>query len=110
MNIAQLAPTIEKFFITSGTNSVFFEIGIIIIIATVFAFMSKRLKQPLIPAYIITGLLIGPVYGLITNSELITTLPKMTNKQVGEARKGGIELYIDVKDADGIRVIAVPFE
>ncbi len=77
MNIAQLAPKIEQFFITAKSNDVFFDIGAIIIIATLFAFIAKRLNQPLIPAYIITGLLIGPVYGLITNKELITTLSEI---------------------------------
>ncbi len=75
--IEQLAPRIEQMFVGAHINSVFFEIGFIIIIATVFAFLAKRLKQPLIPAYIITGLLIGPVYGLITNTELITTLSEI---------------------------------
>ena len=75
--IEKLSPIIEKLFITSHTNSVFFEIGIIIIIATVFAFIAKKLKQPLIPAYIITGLLMGPIYGLITNNELITTMSEI---------------------------------
>ena len=75
--IEQLAPTIRDMFATSHTNSIFFELGLIIIIATVFAFIAKRLKQPLIPAYIITGLLIGPIYGLITNRDLITTLSEI---------------------------------
>lgn len=77
MNLAQLAPKIEQMIISARTNDVFFEIGAIIIIATVFAFIAKKLKQPLIPAYIITGLLIGPVYGLITNKELIATLSEI---------------------------------
>jgi len=77
MNLAQLAPKIEQLVISARTNDVFFEIGIIIIIATIFAFMAKRLKQPLIPAYIITGLLIGPLYGLITNKELITNMSEI---------------------------------
>ncbi len=75
--IEKLSPIIDKLFITSHTNSVFFEIGIIIIIATVFAFIAKKLKQPLIPAYIVTGLLMGPIYGLITNKELITTMSEI---------------------------------
>jgi len=40
--------------------NIFFDIGFIIIIATVFAFIAKLFKQPLIPAYILTGLVIGP--------------------------------------------------
>lgn len=77
MNLAQLAPRIEQFFVSSNINAVFFDIGVIIIIATIFAFIAKRLKQPLIPAYIITGLLIGPIYGLITNRELVTTMSEI---------------------------------
>jgi len=77
MSMTEIAPKLEQFFATSHTNSVFFEIGIIIIIATIFAFMARKLKQPLIPAYIITGLLIGPIYGLITNKDLITTLSEI---------------------------------
>jgi len=75
--ITQLAPKLQAMFVTASTNDIFFEIGLIIIIATVFAFIIKKLKQPLIPAYIITGLLIGPIYGLITNNELITTLSEI---------------------------------
>jgi Kef-type K+ transport system membrane component KefB len=75
--IEQLGPTIRHMFATPHTNTIFFELGIIIIIATVFAFIAKKLKQPLIPAYIITGLLIGPLYGVITNRDLITTLSEI---------------------------------
>ncbi|MBW2975650.1 cation:proton antiporter [Candidatus Woesearchaeota archaeon] len=75
--ITQLAPKIEQMFVGANTHDVFFEIALIIIIATVFAFIARRLKQPLIPAYIITGLLIGPLYGLITNRDLIRTLSEI---------------------------------
>jgi len=57
--------------------TIFFEIGIIMIIATFFAFFAKMFKQPLIPAYILTGFLIGPYLGLITNSTIITTLSEI---------------------------------
>lgn len=75
--ITQLAPKIEQLFISASVNEAFFQIGVVIIIATIFAFIAKRLNQPLIPAYIITGLLIGPVYGLITNKELITNMSEI---------------------------------
>ncbi|MBW2989988.1 cation:proton antiporter [Candidatus Woesearchaeota archaeon] len=75
--LLQLAPKIGNMLIGAHTNDVFFEIGLILIIATLFAFIAKKLKQPMIPAYIITGLLIGPLYGLITNKELITTLSEI---------------------------------
>ena len=77
MSIAQLAPSLQSFFIPAQKGDIFFEISLIIIIATIFAFLANRIKQPLIPAYIITGLLIGPLYGLITNKELIRTLSEI---------------------------------
>ena len=58
-------------------ENIFFDIGAIIIIATVFAFIAKALKQPLIPAYVLTGIIIGPILGLITNTEIITTLSEI---------------------------------
>ncbi len=57
--------------------NIFFEIGTVIIIATIFAYIAKLLKQPLIPAYILTGIILGPILGLITNTEIITTLSEI---------------------------------
>ena len=54
------------------------EIGIIIIVATFFGFLMRIFKQPLIPAYIITGILIGPlVFGLIKDESLIFSLSQI---------------------------------
>lgn len=58
-------------------NELFIEIGLMIILATVGAYIAKLLKQPLIPAYIITGLIVGPILGLITNTEIIRTLSEI---------------------------------
>jgi len=59
-------------------HSLLFSITIIIVIAAVFAFISKVLKQELIPAYIIAGIIIGPlVLGLINNIGLINSLAEM---------------------------------
>lgn len=58
-------------------ENLFFDIGIVIIIATVFAYIAKSLKQPLIPAYILTGVILGPILGLITNTDVITTLSEI---------------------------------
>ena len=56
-------------------NSLLFEIGIIIILATVFAYFSRLIKQPLIPAYILTGILLGPLFlGIIKDTETIRQL------------------------------------
>jgi len=58
-------------------ENIFFDIGAIIIIATVFAFIAKTFKQPLIPAYVLTGIIIGPFLGLITNTDVITNLSEI---------------------------------
>jgi len=57
--------------------NIFFEIGSIMIIATVFAYFAKFLRQPLIPAYILTGVLLGPLLGIITNAEIINNLSEI---------------------------------
>jgi Kef-type K+ transport system membrane component KefB len=51
------------------------DIGTIILVATVSAFIARLLKQPLILAYVVTGILIGP-WGLklITQESIIRTL------------------------------------
>ncbi len=58
-------------------DNIFFDIGSIIIIATIFAYLAKMMKQPLIPAYIITGLIIGPLFGFITNTAVIMTMSEI---------------------------------
>jgi len=57
---------------------ILFEIGIILIMAATLAFIIKLFKQPLIPAYILTGILIGPLFlGVIKNQELIISLSEI---------------------------------
>jgi len=46
-------------------ENIFFDIGLIIIVATIVGYLARLLKQPLIPAYILTGLIIGPILGLV---------------------------------------------
>jgi len=58
-------------------NEIFLQIGILIVFATVLTLIVKLFKQPIIPAYILTGLIIGPILGLITNTEIISTLSEM---------------------------------
>jgi len=54
------------------------EIGVMIIIATFLAFLVRLTRQPLIPAYILTGIFIGPlVLGLIQDPHLITSLSQI---------------------------------
>ena len=44
-------------------HSLLFNIGLVLTIATVFAFIAKALKQPLILAYLVAGVVIGPNIG-----------------------------------------------
>jgi len=53
-------------------EAIIFDIALILIISAIFAFIAKMLRQPLIPAYVLAGLLIGPlVLGFIRNIDLI---------------------------------------
>ena len=58
-------------------DSIFFDIGLIIIVATIISYLARLMKQPVIPAYILAGVIIGPVLGLITNTGVITTLSEI---------------------------------
>jgi len=53
------------------------ELSALIILATSFGFIAKVLKQPLIPGYILAGIIIGPVLGLVTNSEIIAGMSEI---------------------------------
>ncbi|MBD3209579.1 cation:proton antiporter, partial [Candidatus Woesearchaeota archaeon] len=57
--------------------NIFLDIGLMIIIATAFAYVLRFLKQPLIPAYILAGILVGPVLGLITDVGTIRLLSEI---------------------------------
>ncbi len=54
------------------------DIAIIIFAATILSYIFSLLKQPLIPTYLIAGLIIGPAgLSLITNHEIIMTLSEL---------------------------------
>ncbi len=62
----------------SGSEAIIFDIAVILIVSAVLAFIAKALRQPLIPAYVLTGLIIGPlVFGFIKNQELILAFSEM---------------------------------
>jgi len=62
----------------SISSSLLFQVSILLIVATVFAYFAKLIRQPLIPAYIITGLVLGPVvFGLVNDNELIKTMSEI---------------------------------
>jgi Kef-type K+ transport system membrane component KefB len=51
---------------------IIFDIAIILILSAMFAFIAKMLRQPLIPAYVLAGLVIGPlVLGFVKSWDLI---------------------------------------
>jgi len=51
---------------------IFFDIAMVIIISALLAWLSVMLKQPIIVAYIITGILLGPgIFGLIKEVAII---------------------------------------
>ncbi|PIN87285.1 hypothetical protein COV19_00175 [Candidatus Woesearchaeota archaeon CG10_big_fil_rev_8_21_14_0_10_44_13] len=56
---------------------IFFQIGIMFIIATIGAYIAKLMKQPIIPVYIFAGILLGPILGLITGSDVIKTMSEI---------------------------------
>ena len=55
-------------------NNILIEIGFLFLFATIAAFLVKIFRQPLLPFYIITGIIAGPVLHLITPSPLIMSL------------------------------------
>ncbi|MBN1792085.1 cation:proton antiporter [Candidatus Woesearchaeota archaeon] len=58
-------------------TDIFFELGIIIVMAGVVAYFARLLKQPLIPAYIVAGILLGPLFSVITDKAIIDSLSEI---------------------------------
>ncbi len=60
------------------TQAILINTSIVIIIAAILALILKLLKQEIIPAYILAGLVIGPlVLGLVKNTVLISALAEI---------------------------------
>lgn len=70
---------VEILSLTALESSTFlFDIGLIIILSALLAMIAKLLKQPIIPAYVIAGLALGPVgLGIIQDTELIKTFSEI---------------------------------
>ncbi len=58
-------------------SNIFLEIGILIVLAGVGALVARLLRQPLIPLYLLVGILIGPVLKLVNNQEVILTFSEI---------------------------------
>ncbi len=66
------------FLLRNLPTDVIFGLGLMIIIATVFAFIARLFKQPLIPAYVLTGVLLGPlVFGVLGDIDFMKTLSQL---------------------------------
>lgn len=58
--------------------SILFDLGFIIFLSAVLAYVARFLKQPLIIAYVLTGLILGPMgLGFITNTQEIQMLSEL---------------------------------
>ncbi len=58
-------------------DKIFFDISVLIIIATLLALLASFLRQPLILAYVIAGIIIGPVTGLVNNADFVIRLSEL---------------------------------
>jgi Kef-type K+ transport system membrane component KefB len=56
---------------------IFFEIGLLVIFAGLGTYLAKLTKQPLIPAYIISGVVIGKLFSIGSNGDIITKLSEI---------------------------------
>lgn len=55
-------------------GDIFFQLGVVFIIAAVAAFILRLIKQPQILAYVLVGILITPVFQLITDTTIIQSM------------------------------------
>ncbi len=61
-----------------ASEVIVFDIAIILILSTIFAFIARILRQPLIPAYVLTGLVLGPlVFGVVKGMSLINAFSEI---------------------------------
>ena len=61
-----------------SSQGLFWELGLILTAATLLAYVARLSKQPHIPAYILAGLLLGPLgLGLVRDESIILALSEM---------------------------------
>jgi len=58
-------------------TNLFIDLGLMIIFSTLCAFVARSIKQPMIPAYIIGGVLLGPVFHLVSDADVIFRLSEI---------------------------------
>ncbi|MBS3169045.1 cation:proton antiporter [Candidatus Woesearchaeota archaeon] len=57
-----------------GASQTFLQLGLIFIIAAATAYVLRLLKQPQILAYVLVGILLTPVFKIITNTSIIDSI------------------------------------
>lgn len=61
-----------------ASEVIIFDIALILILSAMFALFARLLRQPLIPAYVLTGLVLGPlVFGVVKNLDLIAAFSEI---------------------------------
>ncbi|MEK7108354.1 MAG: cation:proton antiporter, partial [Patescibacteria group bacterium] len=61
-----------------GDGQLFLQIGLVIIVASVLSLAFARMRQPMIVAYMVAGLLVGPgVLGLVESSGMFEALSQV---------------------------------
>lgn len=62
----------------SISEAIIFDIAVILVVSAVLAFIARMLKQPFIPAYVLSGIILGPlVLGFVQNRELIAAFSEI---------------------------------
>lgn len=57
-------------------DGIFFELGVLMILAAILALLVRLLKQPLIPAYILAGFILA-MTGVVKDPELVTSISEL---------------------------------
>ncbi len=92
-----------------SAETILFDISIVLIISAFFALIAKMLRQPLIPAYVLAGLVIGPLaLGYVKNMEVISAF-----SEIGIAFLlfvAGLEIsFKKIKEADFKKILYIGF-
>jgi len=57
-----------------AVGDLFIQLGIVIIITAIVSYLFRLIKQPLILAYILVGIIITPILGIVTDTSLIESM------------------------------------
>jgi len=61
-----------------ASEAIIFNMAVILILSTIFAFIARVFRQPLIPAYVLAGLVLGPlVLGVVKGENLINAFSEI---------------------------------